>query len=205
MDGVTLGGRVHVGANYDPATPTGLVIMLHGGGGSGTFNSAMLPQLDSRGWIVAAPDGRLWNLFNQGCSWKWSAAYVDSPDPDVGPGERDILDVIEWARANYNIDPNRIYLTGFSMGGRGTYQIGLRNPDLFAAIAPQSPTSDMYEIFVRRPDPPECKEGMTGGQPGDSPLVDTFEHGWLSASARHCFVAMSRTFEPCPASLLVSQ
>jgi len=174
QDGANLTGRVHVGANYNPATPTALVIYLHGGGGNGTFDSSMLPQLDARGWIGIGPDGRLWNLYNQGCSWQWSAAYVDNADPDVGPGERDILDAIEWAKANYNINPNRIYLTGFSMGGRGTYQIGLRNPDLFAAIAPMSPASDMYEIFVRRPDPAACKEGMTGGKPGDSPLVDTF-------------------------------
>ena len=174
VDGVNISGSVHVGANYNPATSTALFIYLHGGGGNGTLDNNMLPQLDARGWIGIAPDGRLWNLYNQGCSWKWSAAYVDSPDPDVGPGERDILDAIEWAKANYNIDRNRIYLTGFSMGGRGCYQIGLRNPDLFAAIAPQSPASDMYEIFVRRPDPAECKEGMTGGKPGDSPMVDTF-------------------------------
>jgi hypothetical protein len=36
----------------------------------------------------------------------------------------------------YNIDINRIYLTGGSMGGAGTWWIGLSYPDLFAAIAP---------------------------------------------------------------------
>jgi hypothetical protein len=71
-----------------------------------------------------------------------------------------------------------VYLTGFSMGGRGTYQIGLRNPDRFAAIAPLAPASDMYEVFVRRPDPPACKEGVAsdglgGGQPNDSLVTDT--------------------------------
>jgi len=174
VDGVTMTGFVQVGTGYNPAQPTPLVIYLHGGGGNGSLNSGLVAQLNARGWIGIGPDGRLWNLFNQGCVWETSAAYVDSPDPDVGPGERDILDAIEWAKANYNIDPGRIYLTGFSMGGRGTYQIGLRNPDRFAAIAPMAPASDMYEIFVRRPEPPECKEGMVGGQPGTNLVVDTF-------------------------------
>ncbi len=174
VDGTSLTGIVHVGANYNPAQPTGLVMFLHGGGGNGTLISNMLPELDSRGWIGIAPNGRLWNLYNQGCPWQWSAAYVDNPDPDVGPGETDMLDAIAWARATYNIDPTRIYLTGFSMGGRGTYQIGLRNPDVFAAIAPMAPAADMYEIFVRRPEPSACKEGMTGGRPGDSAMVDTY-------------------------------
>ena len=35
-----------------------------------------------------------------------------------------------------NIDPNRIYITGLSMGGFGTYQIVSRYPDYFAAAAP---------------------------------------------------------------------
>lgn len=36
----------------------------------------------------------------------------------------------------YRIDPNRIYVTGLSMGGFGTWSLALRYPDRFAAIAP---------------------------------------------------------------------
>jgi len=174
VDGQTLGASLYLGSGYAANNKVPLVVMLHGGGGNGTFNPGLTAELDRRGWIGIAPDGRLWNLFNQGCRWQWSAANVDNPDPDVGPGERDILDAIDWARSHYAIDPDRIYLTGFSMGGRGTYHLGMRNPDLFAAVAPQSPASDMYEVFQRRPEPAACKEGMTGGKPGDSPMVDTF-------------------------------
>ncbi|MBI5477070.1 MAG: prolyl oligopeptidase family serine peptidase [Ignavibacteriales bacterium] len=38
----------------------------------------------------------------------------------------------------YRIDTNRVYLTGFSLGGAGTWYIGVKYPDKFAAIAPMS-------------------------------------------------------------------
>lgn len=38
--------------------------------------------------------------------------------------------------ANYPVDEKRIYLTGLSMGGYGTWNIACRYPNLFAAIAP---------------------------------------------------------------------
>jgi dienelactone hydrolase len=40
---------------------------------------------------------------------------------------------------DFNVDPNRIYLMGHSMGGGGTFHIGIKNPDLFAALAPIAP------------------------------------------------------------------
>jgi len=38
--------------------------------------------------------------------------------------------------SNYNIDENRVYLTGLSMGGYGTWSLTAKNPNKFAAIAP---------------------------------------------------------------------
>ncbi|MBA3976139.1 MAG: hypothetical protein C0504_18180 [Candidatus Solibacter sp.] len=174
VDGVRMAGQLFVPENFDPARegPVPLVIHLHGAGGFGTLQQSS-SELARRRWIGIAPDGRRWGLAQKGCPWQTSAGYVDNPDPDVGPGEQDIFDAIRWAQANYPIDPDRIYLFGFSMGGRGTYAIGLKNPDFFAAMAPMGPASDSYEIFVRRPEPAACKEGMAGGKPGDSPRVDT--------------------------------
>ena len=53
-----------------------------------------------------------------------------------GLGEDDVLRVLADVRRTYNVDPDRIYLTGLSMGGGGTWHIGLRHPDLFAALVP---------------------------------------------------------------------
>ena len=40
------------------------------------------------------------------------------------------------AKEKFNIDEDRIYLKGESMGGGGTWYVGTRHPDIFAAIAP---------------------------------------------------------------------
>jgi pimeloyl-ACP methyl ester carboxylesterase len=51
-----------------------------------------------------------------------------------GLGERDVFQVIADVERAYRVDPDRVYLTGLSMGGEGTWHLGLRHPDLFAAI-----------------------------------------------------------------------
>ena len=53
-----------------------------------------------------------------------------------GLGYDDVMRVIADVRRAYPIDPERITLTGPSMGGGGTWAIGLRHPELFAALAP---------------------------------------------------------------------
>lgn len=53
-----------------------------------------------------------------------------------GLGEDDVLQVIDYMTAWYPIDPDRVYLSGGSMGGGGTWQIASRFPDRFAAAMP---------------------------------------------------------------------
>ena len=53
-------------------------------------------------------------------------------------GRLDALEVIDDVKHRYPIDDNRVYLTGHSMGGHGTWAVGLQHPDLFAAIAPSA-------------------------------------------------------------------
>lgn len=53
-------------------------------------------------------------------------------------GRYDALEVLGLAQARFRPDPSRIYLTGHSMGGHGTWHLGAVYPDLFAAIAPSA-------------------------------------------------------------------
>lgn len=51
-------------------------------------------------------------------------------------GRMDALEVLEIAKAHFKPDPRKIYLTGHSMGGHGTWFLGATYPEKWAAIAP---------------------------------------------------------------------
>jgi dienelactone hydrolase len=53
-----------------------------------------------------------------------------------GFGGKDVLRAIAEAKKLFSVDEDRVALTGDSMGGWGTWQVGTRNPQLFSAIAP---------------------------------------------------------------------
>jgi len=56
-----------------------------------------------------------------------------------------LLDEIE---SKYNVDKNRIYLTGLSMGGHATWSLAIENPERFAAIAPVSARGYAQDVCV---------------------------------------------------------
>lgn len=53
-----------------------------------------------------------------------------------GIGERDVFECIEMAKKLFSIDEDRLYLCGFSMGGMGTFDLGFKYPDVWAACVP---------------------------------------------------------------------
>lgn len=124
--------------NFNPDKTYPLVVMLHGAmsnhrlalkrvfgktnlpGESDAEASRYFPEWDNVQYIVVAPFAR------------GTMGYVGIP-------EEDVIQVIEKCREDFDINENRIYLTGLSMGGGGTLYIGLSRPDLFAAIAPVCP------------------------------------------------------------------
>ncbi len=59
------------------------------------------------------------------------------PKEDFWEARLDALDaLLDDVLARYNGDPDRVYLTGLSMGGYGTWAWATRSPERFAAIAP---------------------------------------------------------------------
>jgi pimeloyl-ACP methyl ester carboxylesterase len=123
IDDTTQPFVVFVPRAYDPARRWPLIIFLHG---SGEWQNAMRPtevglpvrrQMESFPFLVAYPLGR----------------------GSIGFGtiaEQDVLSVLAETRRAYAVDDDRIYLTGLSMGGMGTWSLGLAYPHLWAAIAP---------------------------------------------------------------------
>jgi predicted peptidase len=61
-----------------------------------------------------------------------------SPQCSAGEGwdPATLKRLLDDVRSKYSVDPDRIYLTGLSMGGFGTWQMAMRYPNLFAAIVP---------------------------------------------------------------------
>ncbi len=115
--------------DYDAGEPRPLVLALHPGGSPGPGYGAQFlrgivaPALQDWGAVVVSPDapGRRW---------------------DNETSERGVLALIDDVRAQYAIDPARILVTGFSMGGRGTWYFAGRHPDLFSAAIPMAARSD---------------------------------------------------------------
>ncbi|MEC7720270.1 MAG: dienelactone hydrolase family protein [Candidatus Thermoplasmatota archaeon] len=58
-----------------------------------------------------------------------------------------VLDVLEDVKSNLNVDDDRVYLTGLSMGGRGTFIVAAALPDYFAAIMPLTPHHQPYSYL----------------------------------------------------------
>jgi poly(3-hydroxybutyrate) depolymerase len=55
--------------------------------------------------------------------------------------EKDVMNVVEIVRKEYNIDEKRIYLIGHSMGGAGTWHLGSKYADTWAGLAPIAPAA----------------------------------------------------------------
>ena len=127
-DGSTQPAVAQVPTSYQPAQATPLLIALHGWGDSrwaalGDFG----PAGNTAGWLVAAPDMHGEN----------TPSYPLPPyDHPLGSraSQQDILDTIAWVKARYNVDNNRIYLVGESMGGQIALISAAKNPGLYAAV-----------------------------------------------------------------------
>ncbi|MEJ2110708.1 MAG: prolyl oligopeptidase family serine peptidase [Acidobacteriota bacterium] len=55
--------------------------------------------------------------------------------------EKDVMNVLDIVRKEFNVDENRIYLMGHSMGGAGTLYLGVKYGSIWAAIAPVAPAA----------------------------------------------------------------
>jgi predicted peptidase len=61
---------------------------------------------------------------------------IEGPPSGWSDYEPELLEMIDFVQRTYRTDDDRLYLTGLSYGGFGTWYVGSRHPDLFAAIAP---------------------------------------------------------------------
>jgi pimeloyl-ACP methyl ester carboxylesterase len=124
--------NVYIPRDYDPATPSKLNFMLHGGTGNENApferesdrNLDIEPIADEHGYIVLSPNG-----------WTRSPAWFK------GPARYSFFKSFEMVCRDYNIDRNKLFLSGNSAGGKGTWDLAIRYPEMFVAISPQAPAS----------------------------------------------------------------
>jgi poly(3-hydroxybutyrate) depolymerase len=128
--------------SYDKEKKSPLIIALHGlySTPQQIMGYRGLTDLAKKhGYIVAAPMGyntRGWYGVKAGTKF---GKDKDSPANLAELSEKDVMNVLALVRKEFNIDENRIYLMGHSMGGGGTMHLALKNPDLWAALAPIAP------------------------------------------------------------------
>jgi predicted peptidase len=76
--------------------------------------------------------------------------------PDDKWSDELLLALLNEVEAKYSVDRHRVYLTGLSMGGFGTWSLGLHHPERFAAIAPLCGGGDLITPFVSAMDQKEA-------------------------------------------------
>ena len=149
------GGRertyhVHLPPDAWTGGPRPLVLVFHGGGGTGRGAARLyrFNQLgDARGFLVVYPDGvgRRWNDGREPTGERWLNTL---PVDDVGF----ISALIDRLRAEFPIDPRRVYATGMSNGGILSHRLGCELSGKIAAIAPVAGT-------IAAPEAPRCTPG----------------------------------------------
>jgi predicted peptidase len=110
-------------ADFAPDRPAPLVIALHYGGpvtpffGRGVLADLVEPALRDLGALIAAPD----------CP---TSAWANPQS------EGAVVALLDHLTAAYRIDPARVILTGYSLGGMGTWYIAARHQARFSAAIP---------------------------------------------------------------------
>jgi predicted peptidase len=124
-DEPAIGYALSIPANYSPSTPVPLILALHFGVGGGDAAGAgasvvqilIGPALAGLGAIIVAPDSVRGN---------WT-----SPE-----NEKAVNALLDMVLAHYSIDQRKVAVTGFSMGGAGSWHFAEKFPERFSAAMP---------------------------------------------------------------------
>ena len=125
VDGGELLYAIALPDGFKSGEPRPLVLALHPGGertryyGRAYASLVVMPAVSDLRAIVVAPD----------CSWQ---AWTDPA------ADRAVVALLDQVMKEYAVDRRRILVTGFSMGGRGTWFMASHHADLFTAAIPMA-------------------------------------------------------------------
>ncbi len=154
--GLVMPYRLFAPQNLDPSKKYPLVMFLHGGGENGTDNEKQLHGTEGatiwakpaeqavRPAFVLAPQSRPFGgddpnrpLGGFGITRNAQAERYMGEALKPSADAKMAVKVLERVLADYpQVDRRRVYVTGLSQGGFGTWNVALMRPDLFAAAAP---------------------------------------------------------------------
>ena len=135
-------------ASYDPAHPIRLDVYLHGRNAKLTEATFLAAQESGK---PVPPEQTFIQL----------DVYGRGNNSYFWAGETDVFEAMESVRAHYNIDPDRIVLRGFSMGGTGAWELGLHHPSDWAAVECGAGYSETRDIVLDKVTDPRLKSALT--------------------------------------------
>jgi predicted peptidase len=111
-----------------------LMLFLHGAGERGS---------DVQRASIHGP----MSLVKQGTNFPFIIIAPVCPEGQVWENEP-LLQLLDRIEKKYAVDTNRVYLTGLSMGGYGTWKLGLARPERFAALVPICGGGNMIDVIL---------------------------------------------------------
>lgn len=190
--------RLFVPRNYDAAKRYPLIVFLHGSGERGVDNQAQInangpPRLASPEvqaehpcFVLAPqcpPDNR-WQSWEGRTPRQAMVRMAEQPSDPM----RLLMQLLGELPRQFSIDTRRIYLTGLSLGGFGTWELMARRPQMFAAAVPIAGRADLTTA-------PLIKSIPTWVFHGDADQSVSVEHSRAMVGAMKIFGAPIRYTE----------
>ncbi len=151
FESTTLPYRLCVPDFYDPEQCYPLVLALHGAGERGTDNQIHIDvHRMATSWADSA-NQKKYPCFvvapqcpenNRWADADWSPGFHRISLVPVSDEVLTVMDMVDSLIQEFSVDTNRLYITGLSMGGQGTWDILARYPTTFAAAIPMSGGGD---------------------------------------------------------------
>jgi poly(3-hydroxybutyrate) depolymerase len=154
--------RLFIPDNYDVNKKYPLILFLHGAGERGDDNDIHINS--SSGALLWARDSIQLNhpgfvlapqcpISDQWVNTNWLYGSYSTTKIPITKTLRMVVDIIDSLKENYSLDTTSFFVTGFSMGGYGTWDIIIRYPEMFRAAIPICGAGDptKAKLLVRTP------------------------------------------------------
>lgn len=138
----TLNYLVYLPKNYNAEKKFPMILSLHGSGERGN-------NIDNvKKWGIH-------KILRENDNFPFVVVSPQCPNCEIWEMQFNALkELLDEVEANYNIDSERVYLTGYSLGGYGTWNFAILNTERFAAIVPISGGAISPEKALKLKDTP---------------------------------------------------